>query len=271
LAGKVKQHVDFAIAQSRGGRENQEDFCAVWADGTIATAVECSAQGGSSKKELIAVLCDGMGGHNAGEVASQVATRAFLDAIKRPAHGAAAPTADLPNACEAANNALSARINQDCSLRGMGTTLVGARVLNSALSWVSVGDSHLYLFRRGQITKLNDDHSMKPVLDRMVRTNIISPEEARNHPDRNALRSAISGGEVALIDRGGAPVPLRKGDAVVIASDGLDTLADHTIWKMLKPRLFRSARSLASSLVEACLKSGGPHQDNTTVTILLVR
>lgn len=264
-------YVDFAIAQSRGGRDNQEDYCAVWADGKLLTAKESNPQSGRSKSELIAVLCDGMGGHNAGEVASQLASRAFLDAIRPFASRQNQLGVSLPDACEAANNALAAQIDENKSLRGMGTTLIGVRIARSQLTWVSVGDSELYLYRGGTITKLNADHSMRPVIEQMVATNIISPDEALHHPDKNALRSALSGEHVALVDRGGAPVPLRKGDIVVIASDGIATLPDSAIWKLLRSRLFQKTISIARRIVAACDKAGGRHQDNTTVAVLKIR
>lgn len=267
----MSQYVDFAIAQSQGGRDNQEDYCAVWADGKLLIANQTDSHSGRSQSELIAVLCDGMGGHNAGEVASQLASRAFLGAIKPSGTLQNQPSVSLPDACEAANKALAAQIDENGSLRGMGTTLIGARIGGSLLTWVSVGDSELYLYRDATITKLNDDHSMRPVIEKMVQTNMISQDEGLHHPDRNALRSALSGEHVALVDRGGLPVALRKGDILIIASDGITTLPGSAIRGLLRSRLFLKAESIARRIVASCVKAGGKHQDNTTVAVLKIR
>lgn len=264
----MKSHVEFAFAQGRGGRENQEDFCAVWADGKTIDAEKSNFSSGQIKSELIAVLCDGMGGHNAGEVASKLATVTFLDALMRPAND---QPASLVGACKAANAAIAEKINGDQSLDGMGTTLIGVRLAQSKLSWVSVGDSAIYLYRRGGISQLNADHSMRPVIAQMVATRIISPEEAANHPDRNALRSALCGDQLTLIDGDGLPMALRKGDVLLVASDGIETLPASVLRGFLKPRLFWNAASVARRIVNACLKAGGKSQDNTTVILLKIK
>ena len=272
-------HVEFAIAQGRGGRENQEDFCAVWADGKTVDAEKDNFYSGRVKGDLIAVLCDGMGGHNAGEVASKLATVTFLDVLKgsRSAQkqtqdqAATQASASLIDACQAANAAIAGKIDADGSLDGMGTTLVGIRLAQSKLSWVSVGDSALYLYRRDTITQLNADHSMRPVIAQMVATKIISAEEAARHPDRNALRSALCGDRLSLIDGDGLPMNLQKGDIVLVASDGIETLPAATLRAFLKPRLFWSVASAARRIVTACLKAGGKGQDNTTVILLKIR
>ncbi|MBI1203221.1 MAG: SpoIIE family protein phosphatase [Rhodopseudomonas sp.] len=270
----MSSHVEFALAQGRGGRENQEDFCAVWADGKTVDAEKDNFYSGRVKGDLIAVLCDGMGGHNAGEVASKLATVTFLDALKS-SHSAKAPgptpSASLIDACQAANVAIAGKIDADGSLDGMGTTLVGVRLVQSKLSWVSVGDSALYLYRRGTITQLNADHSMRPVIAQMVATKIISADEAARHPDRNALRSALCGDRLSLIDGDGLPMNLQKGDVVLVASDGIETLPASTLRAFLKPRLFWSVAKAARRIVSACLKAGGKSQDNTTVILLRIR
>lgn len=267
MAAKIKQKIYFGLAQGLGGRENQEDHYAVWSDGTVIGSEGNSQSSGRSRSELYAIVCDGMGGHNAGEYASHLAVTGFLKAVKPPNGGS---SASLVDACNSANTTLARQIERDHSLDGMGTTLLGIRVAGSLLSWVSVGDSVLYLLRNGEISRLNADHSMRPVIEQMVLAKIIAPEDAASHPERNALRSALSGDKLSLIDRGEPPMSLRKRDVLLVASDGLDTLPVRTIGKFLKSRIFSRPATIARRLVAACMRAGGSRQDNTTVIVLKV-
>jgi serine/threonine protein phosphatase PrpC len=112
---------------------------------------------------------------------------------------------------------------------------------------------------------------MRPVIEEMVRTKSISPDEALHHPDRNALRSALTGEHITLIDHAELPVSLRKGNIVLIASDGITTLPETVIRGLLGSRQFRNAASIAGRLVATCMEAGGTHQDNTTVAVFIIK
>jgi len=266
----VAFHVDFAVAQGLGGRANQEDFCAVVAGGrSIDSDMEPAS--GRTETGLTAVLCDGMGGHNAGEVASKLAATIFLEYAAPPkASPAATSDAGLVDACIQANRAIGDRIAGNPSLDGMGTTLLGIRVSRSGLTWVSVGDSALYLYRDGELMQLNADHSMRPIIAQMVTKGMMTAEEAANHPDRNALRSALSGDPLSLIDDGTMPMNLKKGDVILTASDGIETLSALSLRRFLKPRFFWRPARAARLIVSACLKAGGKTQDNTTIILMKI-
>lgn len=262
-------YVDISVAQSIGGRENQEDFWAIWADGKLVKDRSRGFCYVKKRKRVLAALCDGMGGHNAGEVAAALAASTFIEAVRAP--GSQNESTALVDASLLANERIGARIRADRSLNGMGTTLIGVKVNGGKLTWVSIGDSKLFLYRAGEINILNEDHSMVPVIEQMVARKILSREDAINHPDRNGLRSALCGDEVPLIDKGGAAVQLRKGDVVLIASDGVDVLSGSALRKLMRPGIFRRAKSIAQNIVEACVRVGGAAQDNTTVIILSAR
>ena len=264
----MSQDIRFAAAQSRGGRSNQEDYCEVLADGELIGAQQGHCAGRSAS-DLIAALCDGMGGHNAGDVAAKTACNTFIAAFKSGARGAA--PASLAGACRAANAALTAQMERTQSLTGMGTTLVAIRVTRGQLAWVSVGDSGLYLYRNGHIDRLNQDHSMRPVIKQMVVAGILAPDEALHHPDRNALRSALCGEDVPLVDIGEPPMKLKRGDILVLASDGMETLPRSRIETILGSRVFRSPSAMARRIVAECVKAGGRGQDNTTVAVIRVK
>ena len=259
----------YAAAQHVGKRELQEDFCGLRHGDTLTLMQGSVPVEGEVKDALCCVLADGMGGHEAGEIASRLVGEGFLVSTVcsgTPENAAAF----LPRCASSLNSQLRAFVEQNPDCDGMGTTLVGARIDKQVLRWVSVGDSHLYLLRGSGLHKLNDDHSMKPAIDAMVEQGIISQDEADDHPDRNALRSAIMGHELSLVDFEANGVKLQRGDIVLLASDGLDTLSDAVVtklmrrWKMLHPKW------LVSALLRSVKAAKSTVQDNVSVIAISV-
>jgi protein phosphatase len=242
---------EFATRAAQGARSYQEDTAEVRAaDGSV-----------------VAVLADGMGGHVGGALASSLACKFFLQAFARS--GAAVP-ARLVEALDLANAAIASRTAEDRKLRGMGCTLVGMALQADPdrIEWVSVGDSPLYLVRSGgAILRLNEDHSLSPEIDRLAETGALSWEEARAHPHRHVLRSALTGTEIEMIDRSPRPQALEPGDTVVLASDGIHTLAEADIARLAAAA---TAAAAADSLLAAVDAAAGPYQDNTTVVVVRV-
>ncbi len=243
---------EFATRAAQGARSYQED------------TAEVHAAGGG----VVAVLADGMGGHVGGARASGLACKFFLHAFARSAE---AVPARLAEALELANAAIAAGTAEDRKLRGMGCTLVGIALQPhpDRIEWVSVGDSPLYLVRRsGAIVRLNEDHSLAPEIDRLAEAGRISWEEARAHPQRHVLRSALTGTEIDMVDRSPQPLALQPGDIVVLASDGIHTLAEADIARLAAAAATPDAA--AESLLAAVETAGDPYQDNTTVIVVRV-
>jgi serine/threonine protein phosphatase PrpC len=171
----------------------------------------------------------------------------------------------LPRALAGTNDAIAKAAILDGTLEGAGCAFLSAAIDDGALSWTSVGDCSLYLFHGGKLRKLNDDHSMRPVIAASVAAGRVSAKAAAQDPRRNSLRSALKGGEIRLIDNSREPIHLRPGDGVLLASDGLETLSDRTIVKLLR----RGSRVAPARIVERLLTaigaSGTRNQDNTTV------
>lgn len=239
--------------QSQGQRDNQED------------ALEIVYQNERDpKSDILMLLADGMGGHAGGEVASNLALAAFKEHF---VSGSTAPRPRdrLQEALAAANDALRQRISTQPDLKGMGCTLVAALKLGDRLVWVSVGDSSLFLLREGRIRRLNADHSLYGELLQMVAAGKITQEEADNNPRRNALRSALMGEALSLVDVNS--VSLKPGDLVLSCSDGLDTLSQSEIAAILQSGKTRDMRGVASDLLNAVEAKGKPRQDNTTVIV----
>jgi serine/threonine protein phosphatase PrpC len=247
---------DFAGRQAVGKRSEQEDAYAF----SVIPACPGAATG------LLVVVADGMGGHAEGSRASDMAVRTFVGAFHR---GGDTMRERFTRALDAANDALAAAIEADPDhLEGMGTTLLAAAATPLGLEWVSVGDSPLYLFRRGTLRRINADHSFRPVLREMVGKGELTEDQAATSSLKNRLRSAVVGGEIALVDLSPTPLPLIEGDIVLAGSDGLQTLSDETLAEVLRQNASGEASSVAARLVQAVLDVGAPKQDNTTAAIL---
>ena len=247
---------DFAGRQALGKRSDQED---AYAFSTIP------AQPGAASG-LLLLVADGMGGHTAGNRASELAVRTFVSAFHR---GGETMNERFTRAIDAANDALAATIETDPEqFEGMGTTLLALAVTPLGLEWASVGDSPLYLFRRGTLRRINADHSFRPVLREMVASGELTAEQAATSSLRNRLRSALIGGEITLVDLASRALPLLEGDLVLAASDGLQTLSDDAIAEVLGQHATDEATTLAARLIEAVMKVGKTKQDNVTATII---
>ncbi|BBX98963.1 protein phosphatase 2C domain-containing protein [Mycobacterium lacus] len=200
-------------------------------------------------------LADGMGGHAAGEVASQlvIAALAHLDDDE--------PGGDLLAKLEAAvragNAAIAAQVEMEPDLEGMGTTLTAILFAGNRLGLVHIGDSRGYLLRDGELTQITKDDTFVQTL---VDEGKITPEEAHSHPQRSLIMRALTGHEVepTLTMR-----EARAGDRYLLCSDGLsDPVSDETIAEALRiPDVAESAYRL----IELALRGGGP--DNVTVVV----
>ncbi len=221
---------------------------------------------------LLAVLADGMGGHIGGSTASLLACEAFIAAFTG-AQGNIVPR--LHHALDQANAAIARKVDERPMFSGMGSTLVGAHFGPEGLEWVSVGDSPLYLYRSGAITLINEDHSMAPEIDRLAEAGRITWEMARNDPRRHYLRSAVTGGEMELIDLSRQPLELVAGDVVILASDGIHTLPMQRIASELRVLegerdLSLTAERICARLISAVEEARETYQDNTTVVVVRV-
>ena len=208
----------------------------------------------------VVIVADGMGGHASGELASRLAVRAFIEA-----YGTEGRPADrLRAALDRANQAIDDAIRDNLSLDGMGTTLVAAAITADGLEWVSVGDSPLYLCRGGRLKRLNEDHSMAPVIAAMRE---IDPATARGM-NPNELRSALVGFALTKVDASPMPELLRPGDLILLASDGLNTLDDGEIASIVSASRRDGPEAVKDALLAAVAAQDAPAQDNVTVALL---
>jgi PPM family protein phosphatase len=252
-------HFDHASRATQGARNYQEDTALVWPGNDPFIPGGTPVRNGS---EFVAVLADGMGGHAGGALASRMACENF---VKTFATQDGATRERLAASLDAANAAIAETVSSNPLLSGMGSTLVGVVFSPDGVEWVSVGDSPLLLYRRGEIALLNEDHSLAPELDQMAADGRMSAEEARRDPRRHMLRSAVTGDELDLVDFSGKPLAIEPGDYVILASDGLQTLEPSEIERIISAYASDGAQAVANALIRGVEAMRDPHQDNTTV------
>lgn len=257
-------HFRHAMRASQGSRRYQEDSSAIWPN---EIAHPRHSEHVDNDLALVAVLADGMGGHIGGALASRTICTTFINAL---ALEAGTVSERMQAALLSANGAVAEKVAENASLMGMGATLVGAAFSANGLEWVSVGDSPLYLVRRREIARLNEDHSLAPMLDRLVADGKLSTEQAKNDPRRHYLRAAISGEEIDLIDLSQRPLVLEEGDVIVVASDGVHTLEDSAIAHLVTEHLPEGPAATAEALIRSVDRAGDAFQDNTTVVVVTV-
>lgn len=241
---------EHATRASQGARNYQED----------------SAEVRESTSGLMAVLADGMGGHTGGALASGLACKFFLHAY---ATSSGEVPARLAEALDLANAAIAHETAENPALSGMGCTLVGLAFGPEGVEWVSVGDSPLFLLRKGEIVLLNEDHSLAPEIDKLAAAGRISWEAAKSDARRHFLRSALTGTEIDMIDRSRRPLALEPDDVVILASDGIHTLSHAAIARVVAAADGRPA-AVAEALLAAVEAAGDAYQDNTTVVVVRV-
>lgn len=292
---------EYAVCATRGDRSYQEDAAVFW-PGPATFKLE-RALPAPPDRLMMAILADGMGGHAGGAIASQTVCETFLagiaglidltpfknsgaertvplnvDGDDEPTTiaTARAPINDLLAALYAANAEIADQTAANPALDGMGTTFVGvafteardAAGTSANLEWVSVGDSPLYLYRGGEIALLNEDHSLAPALDLLAAEGAISVEAARNDPRRHMLRSAVTGEPFDMIDLSRKPLVLESGDIIVLASDGIHTLVETEIARIVAAYAPDGCQGIANALVRSVEDQRVPHQDNATIMVI---
>jgi PPM family protein phosphatase len=198
-------------------------------------------------------VADGMGGAQAGEVASRIAAGAFE---RGPRNDEASAEGQLEEIAQQANRRIHKLAQEDSSRAGMGTTLTAALVRDDEVAFGHVGDSRAYLLRNGELKRLTKDHSLVEELRRQGR---LTEEQAEEHPQRSIITRALGPEPSVNVDT--MTFPARDGDVFLLCSDGLTTMVpDDEIREILVRS--KSLRSAVNKLVDAANRRGG--RDNIT-------
>lgn len=216
---------------------------------------------------VLAVLADGMGGHNAGDVASELAVRFLVDRFQKSTlhltSDANTVSSWLKEAYEGANERISTIAESDPSCKGMGTTLIAAVFQNNKVTFAHIGDSRVYLYSKGEINPLTKDHSYVNVL---LDSGEINEEQARTHPRKNMLMKAI-GTEIS-IDPDILTVTVRPEEFMLICSDGLSNMVSaEQMVHVLQSEATLQAK--VETFIELANEQGG--EDNISLIISRVR
>ena len=244
-------------AQNIGARQSQQDS---FGFGEIEDEAFVAHAG------FLAIVCDGMGGMQHGELASKTAVKAVLDVYRTKTPEESIPDA-LERSARAANDAVCDLSHSMGNSEGIGTTLVACVLHETNLYWISVGDSNAYLCRQGNMMLLTQAHVFSNLLDKAVARGTISREDADRHPERDSLTSFVGIEKLEEVDRNTQPFPLADGDTILIASDGLfKTLSDAEIVSMMQG----PPPNWPELMVARTMAAQREHQDNVTVVTVTV-
>jgi serine/threonine protein phosphatase PrpC len=202
------------------------------------------------------VVADGMGGAQAGEVASRIAVESFRPGLE----DSSKPEAALATLAIAANSRIHELSHSNAEHAGMGTTLTAVYVGDSEVAIAHVGDSRAYCLRDGELLRLTDDHSL---VDELMRQGRLTPEEAVEHPQRSVITRAL--GPEGTVEVDTRSFRARAGDVYLLCSDGLTTMLDEEeIAEVL--RSHPVLRDAGETLIAKANEAGG--RDNITVVLL---
>ncbi|GAB4416878.1 MAG: hypothetical protein Kow002_03020 [Anaerolineales bacterium] len=223
---------------------------------------------------LFAIVADGIGGHRAGEVAAELAVNHITQAIAES--DAKNPRKILKNAIQTASQIIADHADSEEAKHGMGATCACVWITGDRLYTASVGDSRIYLLREGRIQQLTTDHTW---IQEAIEKNIITPEQARDHPNVHVIRRYLGSQEPPEVDfrlrlydsegdalaENNQGTQLRPNDTLLICSDGLTDL----VWNDEIAEIIRSKKTLksaAQALVDTANQRGG--HDNITVVLI---
>jgi protein phosphatase len=211
-----------------------------------------------ARKGILVAVADGMGGHEAGEVASRMAVETVARVYYASPEG---PGAALAAGFHEANREIHEFAGRKPELTGMGTTCSVLAVAGDAVCAAHVGDSRIYLVRRGAIYQLSEDHSE---VMQMVRQGLLTLEEARRHEDRNVLLRALGTRAEVEVSGWSEPMPVFPGDRFALSSDGLhDGVREEEIRDAV---VEKDPQAACQWLVELARQRGG--YDNITVAVV---
>lgn len=223
----------------------------------------------------LAVLSDGMGGHNDGDLASRIIvgemfgelffSGARVDALQHSTQEA------FQHALGMANKSLKRHAEAGSISKDTGGTLVSVAVIKEKMRWISVGDSPLYLYRDRRLHRLNEIHSLAAQIDMLARCGELDAETARNHPQRGYLTSALTGGDVRHVDCPDTALHLKPGDIILLASDGINVLSDQQICELVTRHRRAPSETLANALMDEVHAVNAADQDNISIVAIKMK
>ena len=213
------------------------------------------------EKGNLMVICDGMGGAKAGKEASSIAVqeigKVYYQSKTKDVRAA------INQAIRAANQQIFSQSQHHEEYRGMGTTVVAAIVKDDKAFIAHIGDSRCYLIRKREIAQVTEDHT---IVQKMVNKGLITPEEARHHPEGHILSRSLGVDVNVEIDITMEPLTLKQGDILILCTDGLSNVVSED--EILQISMSGTAQHAVEKLISLAKERGAP--DNVTVQIAKV-
>jgi serine/threonine protein phosphatase PrpC len=230
-------------------RENNEDSMGYWESDDDAVFARLGR---------LAIVADGMGGHEGGQIASHIAVEAIQQSYSNAADSD--PQNALLTALREAHHRIQQRAREAVELLGMGTTCTACAIVGGRLYYAHVGDSRLYLLRKDVLRVLSRDHTL---VARLIETGMIRQQDAESHPQKHVLTAALGVADEIEPDFAAEPIALEKSDVLLVCTDGLwGQLTEEEMKKMLRSQTPANA---CQALVQLAKEHGGP--DNLTLQI----
>lgn len=205
------------------------------------------------------IVADGMGGHKAGDHASKLCVSSMVDSIEGSSHKT--PVTIFEEAVSKANSVIYQAAKENIEFEGMGTTMVACTMVDSTMYVANIGDSRLYLLRE-TLSQITDDHSL---VEELVKQGNLTESEARVHPQKNIITRALGTDQQVSADY--FEVSVRKGDIVLLCSDGLSNMLDDEDMEYIVKRS-NTLEEAGTQLVAQANQNGG--DDNITVVLAQV-
>ena len=274
----------WSAQQIRGARPYQEDFFAVVENNAIYYKGERIPLGENSvpAHHSMYILADGMGGMGHGDVAAEKVLEEFINSYISLNNGTQSLRNKFSASLTSANRSISSLIQNDPELEGMGSTFVAvlANNDNDTLQWISVGDSPLWLVRKGNLKRLNEIHTIREINQKQrQKKQAVLVDEQEEEEIGHYLASAITGDELEYIDSPDKATPLKHGDIIILASDGMETLPPYVIETIATGHLdeilntndnelaFNYVNKIRAELIEKIISLDNEEQDNTTLIV----
>ena len=218
----------------------------------------------SLKGQSLLILCDGVGGHQGGDIASQMTTEFIGTRFETLDKVLELETSKqwMATTIAAANEHVNIAAKQDETLAGMATTLVLALILDKDQAAIAhLGDSRAYQYAHNQLTQLTQDHSL---VNELINSGELSKDEAENHPQKNIVTRSIGGGGMVDVTPDFTEINLNEIDMLMLCSDGLTNMVDEETMNKLFDQYWQSDE-LGNHLIEAANQAGG--DDNITIAL----
>lgn len=252
---RIRQSYDLAIASGIGRRDSQQD----------------AAYLAATDDDVIAVVCDGMGGIDGGHLASATAVEAFVEHYQVYTQHCSADFSWMQRAAAEVDDIVYGLTDASGNRIGAGTTLLSVAVHGDRLHWLSVGDSRIYILRNDEIAQVTNDHNYFLRLNQQRAEGSISPEkyhqEARNG---EALISFIGMGGLIMMDVNDDAFQLYSGDVVLLCTDGMyrTVMEDEIKTILLESTTMREASDYLENLIAY---RAVPYQDNYTYILIKIK